>query len=136
VKSQDLIKTNQKVIVENQKFLIGNQRTILSNQKTIIKNQCIIFKNKKTLDLILKNQQSILKLLKKEWELHLFEFFFAGIRSKLLAKEENLLKKNRNLINCTNLSTFEKNCCHTASWNNTLQLVWIPNGSGLYGKQG
>jgi len=53
------------VIKKNQGTILQNQAGIKKNQATILQNQVAIKKNQKTLDLILKNQQLILKAVKK-----------------------------------------------------------------------
>lgn len=45
--------------------VLNNQKTVLDNQKTIIENQNTIIGNQHLLEEIVKNQQTILSLLKK-----------------------------------------------------------------------
>jgi hypothetical protein len=70
--SENEVLANQKHILENQKAILANQDTIKENQhaikdtqKVIVENQGDIKKNQQSLDLILKNQQQILALIKK-----------------------------------------------------------------------
>jgi hypothetical protein len=70
--SENDVLANQKHILENQKAILANQDAIKDNQhaiketqKVIVENQGSIKKNQESLDLILKNQQQILALLKK-----------------------------------------------------------------------
>jgi hypothetical protein len=52
-------------VLSNQKLILENQASILSNQKAILANQEAIKKNQETLDVIVKNQEKILRLLSK-----------------------------------------------------------------------
>jgi hypothetical protein len=63
--NQKHILENQKAILANQEAIKGNQHAIKDNQTSILDNQGAIKKNQESLDLILKNQQQILALLKK-----------------------------------------------------------------------
>jgi len=56
---------NQKQILENQATILANQGDIKKNQQAILANQETIKKNQQSLDLILKNQEKILALLRK-----------------------------------------------------------------------
>jgi hypothetical protein len=59
---------NSELLVTNQETIKGNQGSIKNNQDTILKGQGVIKTNQdsKTLELIVKNQQTIVKLLKKK----------------------------------------------------------------------
>jgi hypothetical protein len=57
---------NQKQIIENQKTILSNQQHIQGNQETIKADQEAIKKNQATLDIIVKNQEEIVALLKKK----------------------------------------------------------------------
>jgi len=61
---QDVL-SNQKLIIDNQASILANQETIKSNQAAILANQDTIKTNQKSMDLILKNQETILALLQK-----------------------------------------------------------------------
>jgi hypothetical protein len=56
---------NQKLILQNQSTIIANQDAIKNNQAAVLANQETIKNNQHSLHLILKNQEEILRLLRK-----------------------------------------------------------------------
>jgi hypothetical protein len=52
-------------VLANQREILANQKQILGNQQQILDNQDVIKKNQEKLDIIIRNQEQILALVKK-----------------------------------------------------------------------